>query len=84
MFLKRPTEGSTSSAKARTVMPSVRIQEEIEHLSGKGAYMRNWYMDLLQGSPLVVLRKHKHAQMKRGARRTPSGFGSKWAHQIHW
>jgi len=36
MFLKRPTEGSTSSVKARTVKPSVRTQEKTEHLSGKG------------------------------------------------
>lgn len=47
MFLKRPTDGSTSSVKARTVKLSVTTQKKIKHLSSKAAYMKNWYMDLL-------------------------------------
>lgn len=82
MFLKRPTDGSTSSVKARTVKLSVRIQEKTEHLSGKETYMKNSYMDLLKASTLVDLSKHRHAQIKRGTKGTPSGLVSRWTHQM--
>lgn len=70
MFLKRPTEGSTSSAKGRTVQLSESTEEKTEHLPSKDM-KESWYVDVLSSTP-AALRKHKCALIKK---REVAGWG---------